>query len=199
METDQTNNTYDLGILTLFDSNSLKFKSDDAKFEDKLQAISIMNIKKIIHSLYALKVKKDQTFEAIPDEHQVIDFGQSRYEVNLPKATTAFPRHKKIPEQQALTKWERFAKEKGIQKTKRSRMVFDEITKTWVPRWGPGSLKKIQDSVDIIREVKTGEDPNADPFEKKSKTKQLDKERQKYNELRNKMESKGKLFLRDSY
>jgi len=195
METDQTNLTYDLGILTLFDSNHLKFKSDlvDPSFPKELEEQSIQNIKRIIHNLYALKVQKDQALEAIPDEHQVIDFSQSQYDIKLPPVKTVFPRHKKIPEQKALTKWERFAKEKGIQKTKRSRMVFDEITKTWVPRWGPGSIRKIQASTDIIRDVKPGEDPNEDPFEKKAKTKQLQREKQKYNELRNKMEAKGLL------
>jgi regulator of ribosome biosynthesis len=194
MET-ETNLTYDLGILTLFDSNPLKFKCDltNPKLPKLLEEQSIQNIKRLAHSLYALKVQKDQKLEAIPDEHQVIDFGESKFDVKLPQVKTAFPRHKKIPEQKALTKWERFAKEKGIQKVKRSRMVFDEITKSYVPRWGPGSIKKIQASTDIIRPVKPGENPNEDPFEKKSKTQQLQREKQKYSELRNKMEAKGLL------
>lgn len=195
METDQTNITYDLGILTMFDSKPLTYKYDanDSIFPEKLQEQSLQNIKKIVHALHALKVKKDQAFEAIPDEHQVIDFGQSQFDVTLPEVTTIFPRHKKLPEQAALTKWERFAKDKGIEKKKRSRMVYDEITKTFVPRWGARSIKKIQNEVDIIREVKPGENPNEDPFEKKSQVKRLQKEKQKYNELRNKMEAKGML------
>jgi len=143
--------------------------------------------------LYALKTQKDQTLDAVPDEHQVIDFSQSQYEVALPKVKTVFPRHKKIPEAKQPTRWEKFAKEKGILKTKRSRMVFDEITRCYVPRWGPGSIKKIQEGTDIIRAAKPGEDPKEDPFEKKSKLKGLQQEKQKYNELRNKMESKGLL------
>jgi len=200
METEQTNLTFDLGILTLFDSNPLKYKCEfsNQNFPKQLEEQSIHNIKKMVHALYALKVQKDQKLEAIPDEHQVIDFSQSQYDIHLPQVKTVFPRHKKIPEQKALTKWERFAKEKGIQKTKRSRMVFDEITKTWVPRWGPGSIKKIQESTDIIRDVKPGENPNEDPFEKKAKTKQLQKEKQKYNELRNKMDAKGLLKKDDA-
>ena len=198
MEGDQTNLTYDLGILTLYDSNPLNFKCDftDASFTQKLQQHSFENIKRIVHSLYSLKTKQDQVLEAIPDEHQVIDFSQSQYIVKLPAATTVFPRHKKIPEKQAQTRWEKFAQDKGIQKQRRSRMVYDEITRSYVPRWGPGSIKKIQNSTDIIRNVKPGEDPNEDPFEKKSKKKSLDNEKQKFRELRNKMEAKGILTSR---
>jgi len=195
MEKYQTNLTLDLGILTLFDSNPLKYKCEftDPTSSKSLEEQSIFNIKRLVHSLYALKVKKDQALEAIPDEHQVIDFGKSQFDVTLPQVITIFPRHKKIPEAKPLTKWEKFAKEKGIMKTKRSRMVFDEITQNYVPRWGPGSIKKIQDNADVVRDVKPGEDPKEDPFEKKSKTKQLQKEKQKFNELRNKMDAKGLL------
>lgn len=36
-----------------------------------------------------------------------------------------------------MTRWEKFAKDKGIlRKKKRSRMVFDEVVDDWVPRWG---------------------------------------------------------------
>lgn len=70
-------------------------------------------------------------------------------------------------------------------------MVYDEITKSWVPRHGHGSIKKIQDSVDIIREVKPGDDPNENPFEKKTLEKKLQKENQKFREVRNKLEAKG--------
>lgn len=36
-----------------------------------------------------------------------------------------------------MTTWEKFAKEKGIKKRKRSeRMEWDEKAKAWRPRWG---------------------------------------------------------------
>jgi hypothetical protein len=41
-----------------------------------------------------------------------------------------------LPKKKAETKWEKFAKAKGIKKQKRSRMVFDELTQTYKPRWG---------------------------------------------------------------
>ncbi len=57
--------------------------------------------------------------------------------VQLPAGTTSFPRTKPLPPQEKpMTKWERFAKDKGIKKRKRSKMVFDEQTDEWRRRHG---------------------------------------------------------------
>jgi regulator of ribosome biosynthesis len=191
METGQTNYAFDLGILTLSDSNPLKCDFTLPTFNKELQQQTLENIKRMVNSLYALKLSKDQKLDDIPDEHQVIDFSQSQFDIALPEIKTAFPRHKRIPEAKKLTKWEKYAQEKGYENKKRSRRVFDEITKTYVPRWGPGSIKHIKNEVDIIREVKPGQDPNEDPFAKDAKKKKIEKERQNLNELKNKLESKG--------
>jgi regulator of ribosome biosynthesis len=42
----------------------------------------------------------------------------------LPKGTMPIPREKPVPVAQSMTKWEQYAKEKGIKKTKKSRLVF---------------------------------------------------------------------------
>jgi len=66
---------------------------------------------------------------------------------------TTLPRMKPIPTIRKLTKWQKFALDKGIKKKDRSRMVFDEQTKTWVPRWGSKSLKHQQEErVAIVRQ-----------------------------------------------
>jgi regulator of ribosome biosynthesis len=54
----------------------------------------------------------------------------------LPPPAFRLPREKPVPEQKAETKWEAFAKLKGIKKTKRSRMVWDEEKGDWAPRYG---------------------------------------------------------------
>ena len=65
------------------------------------------------------------------------------------------PREKPIPKPKPLTKWEKFRLEKGItEKGKRSRMVFDPITKDWVPRFGMGSVKKIAEKHNWLMEEK---------------------------------------------
>ncbi len=38
-----------------------------------------------------------------------------------------------------MTRWERFAKEKGIHKTKKTRMVYDDASGDMLPRWGYGA------------------------------------------------------------
>jgi regulator of ribosome biosynthesis len=54
----------------------------------------------------------------------------------LPLPATPLPREKHVPVPKAMTRWERFAKTKDIQKRKRSRMIWDESVKTWKPRYG---------------------------------------------------------------
>ena len=55
----------------------------------------------------------------------------------LPPGTSTIPREKPIPIPKPPTKWEKYAKEKGIEnKKKKSRMVWDDVVKDWVPRFG---------------------------------------------------------------
>lgn len=63
------------------------------------------------------------------------------------------PRQKPAPKEKPMTKWERFRLEKGMNaKEKRSRMVYDPITKDWVPRHGAGSVKKIAERYNWVME-----------------------------------------------
>jgi regulator of ribosome biosynthesis len=61
--------------------------------------------------------------------------------VELPEPITKLPREKPCPKEKQPTRWERFAKEKGIQNRKKSRKVFDEASGEYRPRWGYGSAK----------------------------------------------------------
>ena len=77
----------------------------------------------------------------------VVDLPEKSYD-NL----FLMPREKPLPKKKELTKWEAFAQTKGIfwnlkikrakenlginAKKKKSRMVWDEKTKSWKPRWG---------------------------------------------------------------
>jgi regulator of ribosome biosynthesis len=50
---------------------------------------------------------------------------------------TPLPREKPLPAPKAETKWEAFAKRKGINATtKKDKLVWDDDRKEWVPRWG---------------------------------------------------------------
>jgi len=98
--------------------------------------------------------------------------------VKLPATTTRIPREKPIPAARQATKWEKFAQVKGIQKTKKSRMVFDEQSKEYKPRWG--YKRANDDTQDWLIPVPDNADPNEDQFEKRMKAK---KERIAKNEL----------------
>mmetsp|Transcript_2153 Transcript_2153/g.2330 ORF Transcript_2153/g.2330 Transcript_2153/m.2330 type:complete len:461 (+) Transcript_2153:91-1473(+) len=83
------------------------------------------------------------------------------------------PRELPPPKQKAETKWDKFAKEKGIAvKEKRSRKVWDEASQTW------SYLTGYQKSADAdnpeswpIMEVKGNENPYDDPWERARDTK----------------------------
>lgn len=53
------------------------------------------------------------------------------------------------------TKWEKFAKTKGIKKKKKSQMVYDEELKEYVQRFGPYSKKNLAIKAGIYEDDKT--------------------------------------------
>ena len=83
--------------------------------------------------------------------------------LTLPGPDTPLPREKPIPAEKALTKWQEFAKKKGIKaKAKESNLKYDEETGEWVPKWGyKGKNKEGENDwlveVDDEKEKKTGE------------------------------------------
>lgn len=58
--------------------------------------------------------------------------------LSLPATTTPLPREKPLPAEKKETKWEKFAKKKGIKDSKRGdgKLVYDEAKGEWVPKWG---------------------------------------------------------------
>lgn len=81
----------------------------------------------------------------------------------LPHEIATLPRYTKIPEPKPETKWERFAREKGIKKEKKERMVYDEQTGEYKPRYGYKRINNGLEDLPIV-EVKEGDDPFADPW-----------------------------------
>ena len=73
-------------------------------------------------------------------------------------------RRRQLPEEKQETRWEKFAKEKGIDNKKRSRKVFDEETDEWKARYGMGSKRNEEMSYPIMEADK--DDPFANPWEK---------------------------------
>jgi len=98
----------------------------------------------------------------------------------LPEQVTVIPREKPLPKPKPPTRWEKFAKAKGIQHRKKSKMVYDEATGEWVSRWG---YKGTNDdgANDWLIPVPQNDDPFEDQFSKRREAK---KERIAKNEAR---------------
>lgn len=58
--------------------------------------------------------------------------------MTLPSTTFPLPREKPLPKKKEETKWEKFAKKKGIKDKKRGegKTEYDEEKGDWVPKWG---------------------------------------------------------------
>lgn len=119
----------DLGNVALFDVNPF----DDSKMgksvsrEDReayLEALTRDNAQLLFNGLYSLPQEESDEMGRI---------------VSLPKASTVIPREKPVPTEKPLTRWEKFAKVKGIKKEKRSAKVFDEASGEWKFRHGSKS------------------------------------------------------------
>ncbi|XP_065047585.1 ribosome biogenesis regulatory protein homolog [Musa acuminata AAA Group] len=103
--------------------------------------------------------------------------------VRLPPPTTALPREKHLPKPKPPTKWELFAKMKGIKNHKKDKRVFDEQTGTWKRRHG---YDRVNDDKDIpIIEAKLSDEPGEDPFSKRKAEKKQRVEKQEKNRLQN--------------
>jgi regulator of ribosome biosynthesis len=93
------------------------------------------------------------------------------------------PRSLPPPPPKVETKWEQFAKERGMQPgRKRERKVWDEATGTWLFRHG---YQKANDKEWPIMEVKKNDDPYADPWEKAREAKRARVEKNVEAKLRN--------------
>jgi len=107
--------------------------------------------------------------------------------LTLPPPTTALPREKPLPTPKSETKWEKFARKKGI-KSKRGtdgtgKMVYDEEKGDWVPKWGYKGRNK-DGETDWIVEVDEKKEKKAEQEERtvRSRSKSERVERAKRNE-----------------
>lgn len=101
----------------------------------------------------------------------------------LPEPTTSLPRAKPPPKPRAPTKWEQFAQMKGIQKKKKTNLVWDDTAKEWRRRWG---YKRVNDGTkEWLIEVPQTADPNEDQFAKRTKAKKERVAKNEFNRLKN--------------
>lgn len=168
--TREDNLTYDLHHMTAYDIAPLPLK-------DEFLSYTRDSIQLLVNKMFSLP-------------HATVEEGQK---VKLPeKPLFVLPRSKPIPKEKAKTRWEKFMEDRGMVKRKRSRLVWDENSGDWKPRWGFKSAKESDDPEKIgIYEFKQGEDTFSDPFERMRAEKKLASMRHKLREVRNKVEGMG--------
>ncbi|KAI8092995.1 ribosome biogenesis regulatory protein [Halteromyces radiatus] len=160
---------FDLNLLSGFDTNALDEKRLKQDKEAYLKELTRDNTQLVVNGIFDLQVKS----------------GDSGVLAMLPERSTILPREKPLPKDKPLTRWEKFAKVKGIQNTKRERMVWDEDRQEYVPRWGyKGGAKDV--TSDWLIEVPNNVDPMTDMYQKNKEEKkervEKNRKRQKRNE-----------------
>ncbi|ODQ50922.1 ribosomal biogenesis regulatory protein [Saitoella complicata NRRL Y-17804] len=117
---------YDMGNLLVMNPNPLP-PTSPSSLEQTLLQTTRDGAQLLINQILSLPMSatQDGVFAALPD------------------AVTLLPREKPLPKPKEETRWERFARQKGIAPKKREgKMVYDEATGEWVPKWGYGGKNK---------------------------------------------------------
>jgi regulator of ribosome biosynthesis len=166
--------TLDVGNLLISDTRLLELKEYKTNHNDYLKKIVQENTQLIINAVFNLPI------ETVDDVLCA----------KLPKPATILPREKPLPKAKPLTKWQEYAKLKNIKNVKKTRMVFDEVTKEYKPRFG--YKRANDDTKDWLIEVPgNAADPNEDFFAKRIEAKSERKNKNELQRLRNIARSKN--------
>jgi len=152
----------DLGNMLAIDTNQLDKDQD-------LLALARDNTQLLFNSIWELETERV--------EDAVI--------AKFPPPTFKLPREKPVPKPKVLTKWEKYAKEKGIvKKKKKDRLVWDDVVSKWVPQFG---YKKAQVEADKnwMIPLKQNADPTENPYEKIAEDKREKVAKNELQRLRN--------------
>ena len=186
IEEKRENIFFDTRRLVIIDSNNILNAKNNEK--ELTETIMINKAKQnyidFASSLFDIMNKQQG------EEKEDLDYDKAPDEITLPEPIITLPRSLPIPIQKPPTKWEKYKMEKGITQRKRSRMVYSEEVGDWVPRWGKGSIKHIQNSMNWVMEEK---EPGVNPFEQKSNEKNIAKAKQMKRQIKN--EEYAKKFL----
>lgn len=192
------------GVATGFDilqqqssssSTSTTSTSTTANIETLVKRRATAAAQRLVDALFGLPVDEQATEAA----------GTGRV-VILPRPSSVIPREKRLPQRdELLTKWERFAREKGIGKRRRDergRLVWHEASEEWRPRFRDGRDKGRRPSVKSNDDQWLVEDkgpvaPGENPFNRNRKERQQNKRKNETKRARNeaaheRIRSKGK-------
>ncbi|KAJ5883880.1 Regulator of ribosome biosynthesis [Penicillium subrubescens] len=135
--------TFDLGNLMVNDPNPVELPQGEP-LNDSLKAIARDGAQVLLNQLLTTCT--------------ITSSAQNGVLLNLPAPATACPRHKPLPIPKPPTKWELFARKKGIgkfsqrpgfalaDKERRKKLAYDEASGEWVPRWGYKGKNKPEDT-----------------------------------------------------
>lgn len=135
--------TFDLGNILVNDPNPLELPTSQS-LDTSLQAIARDGTQSLLNQLLTTC--------------QITSNAANGVLLNLPPPATTLPRHKPLPTPKPPTKWELFARKKGIgkysskpgaalaDKERRKNLVYDEASGEWVPKWGYKGKNKEADN-----------------------------------------------------
>lgn len=159
----------DEGTLLISDYNVLNLKTNK-NLETTLEKRTRDNTQLLINNIWSLTTK-------CIDDIIVAE---------LPKPKYVLPRSRKLPKPKALTKWQQFAKEKGINSKKkgRSKLKWDDLLQKWTPAYG---FKKAQADMqkEWLVECKADGKPIEDPVAALKTSKSEKKAKNELQRLRN--------------
>ncbi|RUS29862.1 ribosome biogenesis regulatory protein-domain-containing protein [Jimgerdemannia flammicorona] len=168
---------YDLSLLAAYDTNPLDATRLKANADAYLKEHTRDGTQLLFNQIFSLPIVST-------DVGVVATLPTSR--------TTVLPREKPLPKLKPPTRWERFANAKGIQKHKKDKMIFDERTGEYVPRWGYKAGPKDDLPEDWLIEVPNGADPMEDQYAKRAGEKKERIAKNKKRQQRNLEEAAGK-------
>jgi len=157
----------DLGNMLAIDTNQLD--KEQVTTSSYLASLARDNTQLLVNSIWQLETERV--------EDAVI--------AKFPPPTYKLPREKPAPKPKEMTKWEKYAKDKGIdKKKKKDRLVWDDVVSKWVPQFG---YKKAQAEADKnwMIPLKQNADPTDDPYEKLAEDKREKVAKNELQRLRN--------------
>ncbi|XP_011498042.1 PREDICTED: ribosome biogenesis regulatory protein homolog [Ceratosolen solmsi marchali] len=159
----------DEGTLLVSDYNTLNLKAP-SKLEPNLEALTRDNVQLLINKIWTLPIKCVE--EVILAE--------------LPKPKYVLPRSRKLPKPKSLTKWQQFAKDKGIRTKKkgRSKLKWDDLLQKWIPTYGFRNVEAEKQKEWLVECHDDGK-PIQDPFVALKASKNEKKAKNELQRLRN--------------
>jgi len=161
----------DLGNMLALDDNQIDNDklADESSRDDYLVELARDNTQLLINSIFTLPT------------HRVEEVVVATF----PPPTFRLPREKPLPKPKELTKWEKYAKEKGIvKKKKKDRVAWDDTLNQWVHQYGY-KKKQAEDEKNWCIPIKESANPNITPHEQMEEDKKERKAKNEFQRLRN--------------